>query len=71
MGEFPPVPGWQDGTADDGPGPDHPAGEIQLVPGRQSGLRAAVLSGLTTAITIGIAVTAVIEPGTTAHTGHG
>lgn len=62
---------WK-GMAGAEPGPDHPAGDIQVTPGRRFGIRAALLAGYTTAITAGVAVTAIIaEPGTTGHTGGG
>jgi hypothetical protein len=62
---------WKEGMADE-PGPDHPAGDIQVTPGRRFGIRAALLAGYTTAVTAGVAVTAIIaEPGTTGHTGGG
>ena len=63
---------WKEGMAGGEPGPDHPAGDIQVTPGRRFGIRAALLAGYTTAITAGVAVTAIVaEPGTTGHTGGG
>jgi hypothetical protein len=62
---------WLDDAGDDEPGPEHPAGEIRLAPRGRYGLRAALLSGLTTAVTAGIGITAMLEPGTTGHTSSG
>jgi hypothetical protein len=62
---------WNVGVAGE-PGPDHPAGDIQVAPNRRFGVRAALLAGYTTAVTAGVAVTAMMtEPGTTGHTGGG